>query len=322
MLYLNEKDISSINFNWNELINCIEEATDAINNNETVQPIKPYLRFNDMSNRIIAMPAYVGGNIQSSGIKWIASFPKNINFGIPRAHSVIVLNDIKTGEPEAIINTALISMFRTASVSGTLIKYFDKVRHLKDVNVGIIGWGPIGQTHYKMCKEILGEKIKKICIYDIKFKNNSNSEIENDEKLKVCDSWEEVYKDSDIFITCTVADKSYINLPPKKGSLILNVSLRDFKTDVYEQVKNSIIVDDWEEVCRENTDIENFSKEKGLLKEMTKSIVDVVCNNCLKDYKDSELIMFNPMGMAIYDVAIAKYFYKFSLENNIGYLDK
>lgn len=54
-------------------------------NNEFAQPIKPYLRYNNLKNRIIAMPAYAGGECDMAGIKWIASYPDNIN-QIGRAH--------------------------------------------------------------------------------------------------------------------------------------------------------------------------------------------------------------------------------------------
>jgi len=105
---------------------------------------------------------------------------------------------------------------------------------------------------------------------------------------------------------------------PKDGSLLLNVSLRDFKTSVYDYVKNGIIVDDWTEVCREKTDIEFLHLEKGLEEKDTKSIIDVVCSDCLKGYDSSQPIMFNPMGMGIFDIAIATYYYEKSIELGIG----
>ena len=67
---------------------------------------------------------------------------------------------------------------------------------------------------------------------------------------------------------------------PKAGSLQLNCSLRDYKTSILDHTK-AIIVDDWEEVCREKTDIEMMHMERGLQEKDTKSIVDVVCHNAM-----------------------------------------
>jgi ornithine cyclodeaminase len=57
--------------------------------------------------------------------------------------------------------------------------------------------------------------------------------------------------------------------------------------------------------------------QKGLNKEETKSIVDVICNNCTNDYSKDDVIMFNSMRMTVYDIAIAKYYVNKSIEMNI-----
>ena len=307
MLYFDNNIISKIGFTWEETIHEIEKAINCMYKNDWSQPIKPYLRYRNSDNRIIAMPAYVGGDINVAGIKWISSFPENIKKGIPRAHCIVVLNDSNTGVPISIFNASLISIIRTCSVSGLIINNYCK-RNCKNFYViGIIGWGPIGQYHYRMVKSLLGNKIKKIHIFDI---NQIDSIDIEDDRVEIVDCWEKAYEGADIFITCTVATKRYIDKCPKGGALLLNISLRDYKTSIYEVVKDTIIVDDWEEVCRENTDIENMYKECGLRREMTHNLQDVLYNDYLQYVKDNQPIMFNPMGMGIFDLAIANYFYQ------------
>lgn len=318
MLYLNEKNIDEIGIDWNEVITTIEDATKCLGDKDFSQPIKPYLRYRNLKNRIIAMPAFVGGKTNTAGIKWIASFPDNIKNSIPRAHSVVVLNNADTGIPEAIINTARLSMIRTAAITGSFIKAYEKVREVKNVKVGIIGWGPIGKHHFKMINSLLKDKISKIFLYDLKKIDINTVEESYRNKVEIVNCWQDAYTDADIFITCTVSDKPYINLPPKKGSLLLNISLRDFETNIYEHVKGNIIVDDWEEVCREKTDIEALHLEKGLQEEETKSIVDVICKGCLKDYSEYDTIMFNPMGMAVYDIAVGRYYVNKANDMKVG----
>jgi len=141
MLYLNENDILKIGIDWNKTIDSIKEAVRCYRDKDYSQPIKPYLRYRDLKNRIIAMPAFLGGNFNISGIKWIASFPKNIESGKPRANSIIILNNANTGEVISSINTSLISTIRTASVSGLVIKNYikagDKKVMLADGGKGI-----------------------------------------------------------------------------------------------------------------------------------------------------------------------------------------
>lgn len=308
MLFFDEGHIETIGVDWHKTVEVIKEAVGLIAENDYVQPIKPYLRYGDRQNRIIAMPAFAGGHINMAGIKWIASFPGNIKKGIPRAHSVVILNDADTGVPVAIICTALISIIRTASVSGLVLSCFDRHRSPDKLKIGIAGFGPIGQYHLKMCQAILGHKIERISIFDLR--PIDESLFEDNDTVEVVDCWEDAYLDADIFITCTVAGASYIDKKPKPGSLHLNVSLRDYKTDVYDWFKDSIIVDDWDEVCRERTDIEMMHLEKGLQKENTRSITDIVNNDCLNQYRAEWPVMFNPMGMAVFDIAIGTYYYR------------
>jgi N-[(2S)-2-amino-2-carboxyethyl]-L-glutamate dehydrogenase len=317
MRYLNEKDLLAIGLNWNDTIDAIEDAVVCLEKKDFAQPVKPYLRYRDPVNRIIAMPAFVGGKVNLAGIKWIASFPGNIDNSIPRAHAVVILNKAETGEPVSIINTALLSIIRTSSVSGLMIRYFLKARPLKHINLAIIGWGPIGQHHFQMATSVMGDKLNKIFLYDLRGIDKDAIDSPYKEKIIVVDSWQEAYTDTDIFITCTVSKAPYVDLPPKTGSLQLNCSLRDYKVDILDHTK-AIIVDDWEECCREKTDLEMMHLNKGLMKKDTKSIVDVVVHNCMADYPAEEAVMFNPMGMAIFDIATGKYYLEKAIEMGLG----
>lgn len=318
MLYLCENDIKEIGIDWNNTIRMIEDTVKCIQNNDFNQPIKPYLRYRDLKNRIIAMPAFVGGDINVSGIKWIASFPDNINIGKARANSVTILNNAETGEVISIINTTLLSIIRTASVSGLMMNYYHNIKRNKEFKLGILGWGPIGKYHFDMFNNLYHNNIEKIYLYDIKGIDPQTINKNVIDKVKIVDNWMDVYKNSDVLTTCTVADKPYIQGTPKTGSLLLNVSLRDYHVSIYDDVKNRIIVDDWEEVCRENTDIERMYKLKGLTKEETFSITDVVCKNVFESFQEEDVIMFNPMGMAVFDIAIGQYYFNKAKEKECG----
>jgi len=308
MLLLDELNIRQTGIDWEKTVSVMEEAVRCLAAKDFAQPIKPYLRYGDKKNRIIAMPAFVGGSVHMAGIKWIASFPDNISRGLPRAHSVVILNDADSGVPLAIINTALLSIIRTASVSGMMIRHFDRARRPGSIKVGISGFGPIGQYHLSMCRALLGDRVSAIGIYDVR--PISKPAGEENKIVRVAQSWEEIYDEADLFITATVADAPYIDRKPKPGSLHLNVSLRDYKTCIYEWFKEAIVIDDWEEVCRERTDVEMMHIEKGLQQEHTSSIIDVVMHRCLEKYAPSVPIMFNPMGMAVFDIALGNFYFQ------------
>jgi 2,3-diaminopropionate biosynthesis protein SbnB len=322
MLYLNKKDLEEIGIEWHELVEVIRKTSLILREQDFAQPIKPYLRYNDFKNRIIAMPAFIGGEINFAGIKWIASFPGNIKVNIPRAHSITILNDANTGKPLCTINTTLISGLRTAAVSGLILNEYLKINHSNDrqFTLGIVGLGPIGKLHLEMASTLLSGKIKAIKLHDVDPGTyNALHDLDDfiKDKIIFCKTWDEAYHDADIFITCTVSSKTYINKQPKIGSLHLNVSLRDYMPEFVHFV-NHIIVDDWDEVCRENTDVENMHKHYALAKKDTFSIIDVVCDDISSSWKESDIIMFNPMGMAVFDIAIGGFFYNEALKQDKG----
>lgn len=61
MLYLNDRDIREVGLDWPSLVESIETTVRILDSGDYAQPVKPYLRYKNPQNRIIAMPAYVGG---------------------------------------------------------------------------------------------------------------------------------------------------------------------------------------------------------------------------------------------------------------------
>ncbi len=315
MIYISRNDIETLGTNWHETTDVIVECIRTCDAGQFAQPLKPYLRYGDRKNRIIAMPAYLGGRFHIAGVKWIASFPDNVNIGKPRASSVVILNDGATGEVAAIVSGSNLSAIRTASVSGAIVKSYIGERKRDRYRIGIIGLGPIGRAHVSMCRAVMGCRADFV-VFDRK--RDSMEQFEKREDVTLADSWEEAYIGSDIVITCTVSESRYIALAPRPGALLLNVSLRDYTTDIFKDVAETIFVDDWDEVCRENTDVEQFHNLCGLKKDKARTLADIVLRKALHDCPLHAPIMVNPMGMAVFDVAIATYYVSLANEKAAG----
>ncbi|MGY0035017.1 hypothetical protein [Pedobacter sp. NJ-S-72] len=98
-----------------------------------------------------------------------------------------------------------------------------------------------------MILAILGDSIEQVFIHDINPIDITKISGAAYKNVIIARSWEECYIHADIFMTCTVSAAPYISIAPKKGSLQLNVSLRDYTAEMKDYM-DTIVVDNWEEV--------------------------------------------------------------------------
>lgn len=73
------------------ILESVQRAYQAHAHQQTIMPTDGYLRFpGKEKERIIAKVAYLGGDFELAGIKWIASFPGNIEHGMERASATLM----------------------------------------------------------------------------------------------------------------------------------------------------------------------------------------------------------------------------------------
>ncbi|MFF7976464.1 hypothetical protein [Streptomyces sp. NPDC007905] len=143
MLILRHSEVAQI-LDGRELDN-IRTVADAYRlhaQGDTTVPHSTFLRFpGQPRNRIIGLPAYRGGEQPAAGMKWIASFPANIERSIERASAAITLNSLETGRPEALLEGSLISAKRTAASAALAAELLTRDR--RPDGIALIGCGII-----------------------------------------------------------------------------------------------------------------------------------------------------------------------------------
>jgi len=119
-----------------QIVERVHLAYAAHHDQQIVIPASPFLRFpHYLRARIIPAPAYLGAPFDVAGLKWVASFPDNIQYNVPRASAVLVLNDPDTGYPYAVLEGSIISAARTAA-SAVLARSAAAKR--ASVNIGFV----------------------------------------------------------------------------------------------------------------------------------------------------------------------------------------
>lgn len=281
---------------------------------KTVLPHSIFLR-PDSQNRIIGLPATVGGDINVSGIKWVSSYPDNYLQGIPRASSMIILNDAQTGYPLCCINGTFINLLRTSCSAFLVAEKFFQEKTVK--SLGIVGTGAIASCFIDCIKYFGTISVNEIKVYDKKVQQ-SEKFIQEKKLLKasITNSVEQLIKECDAILFATTADEPYIfdTMPFKHNPLVLNISLRDLDAEIILQSNN--IVDDADHVNRENTSIHLAIKKSGDLTFINGSIAEYFQNKIQFDINKPTIL--SPFGLGILDVAIGKYIYDLALQQDKG----
>lgn len=318
-LVLRGKDVQGILEQKEELIiNLVSEAYVSHRVGESSLPFSVFLRFPDNErNRIIGLPAYLGGNVKYAGMKWISSFPGNIERGIERASAVLILNSVVNGHPEAILESSFISAKRTAASAALAAVNLHGKK--EEENIGFVGCGRINSEISMFLKKSF-PKMKKAYLYDIDNEraqafgeNFKDTEIE----VIVTSTVEEVFVQAPLVSFATTMGTPYVE--SLKGctneSTILNISLRDFSADTVLQCDN--IVDDVNHVCREKTSIHLAEMATGNRDFIRCPLADIVTGKEIHRV-EGKPVMYSPFGLGVLDLAVACYVLEEAKMNRIG----
>src|SRR3989338_3870782 len=120
-LIISSKDIRRI-LSIKDTLRIVEDAFRAHGNKKTQMPAKIYIKLHQYNGDLRAMPAFIEAT-KACGMKWVSVYPGNRQKGLPTTIATIILNDVKSGFPLAIMDGTYITKMRTAAAGATAAKY-------------------------------------------------------------------------------------------------------------------------------------------------------------------------------------------------------
>ena len=278
-------------------------------NGQASLPNSSFLRFAQNSrNRIIALPGYLGGDFDVAGIKWISSFPENIDKGIDRASALQVLNDMETGRPKAVFEASTISAKRTAASAALAAS---KLHKNQSPRIGLIGTGYINFEILNFLLHVFPDT-QEVLVNDTdparekQFVSIAEKAFED---FKICraDSQQALLQSCDLIVFATNVGTPFIHAADSflPCATILNVSLRDLGPQVILDSIN--VVDSFDHVCRENTSI-----HMAYMQCKSSDFVHAELHQLLQGTRslpedDNARIIFSPFGLGVLDLALAQF---------------
>lgn len=160
ILYLSRADVESVNLPMKEIIDLLEKAFKEKGNGKVEMPPKPGIH--TMPDAFIhAMPAYIPA-MRSAGIKWVSGYPENFKHGLPYITGLMILNDVETGVPYAVLDCTWITAMRTGAASALSAKYLARP---ESATAGILACGVQGRTNLEALMCLF--PVKRVYAYDV-----------------------------------------------------------------------------------------------------------------------------------------------------------
>lgn len=327
ILYLTKEDVvKSGGTSMPDVINDLENLYKIQDLGDYILPTKIVLKWpgehsEETRGRINAMPAYIGGNIDMAGIKWIGSAPQNpFKYNLPRASAIIILNDPVTMLPVAIMDGTVISAMRTGGVTGVCCKYLAPAESKR---VAVIGAGVQSKTQLLAITAAL-PTVKEIRVYDNHYERSAIFAEDMSTRLGIQVTAErereKCLDEADIYVTATTAPEPVLfGSDIKKGCYIAHIGGMEVDYDLIYKA-DKIVIDDWEISKHRLGDTLSVMAAENLIGDdrIYASVGDVVCGHKRGRENCDEIIYTSNVGLGTYDIAVAARIYKYALANGIG----
>jgi len=322
-----------------DIVRTVREALIQHANGASLLPAEGYLGWQTpqgFSARSIAMQGAVPTpSGMAYGLKMINASLGNVDQGLPRSQGFTVLFDPETARPLIIMEAAYISAMRTASVTiATALE--TGAPHYR--SLALLGCGTLAKAHLVLAERYL-EGLEEIRLYDvvparahvlaqaIADRVGSRWRIHVDENARDC------VGQADLVVPVTTVTEGYIAYDwLRPGCLIAHVSLDDLLPEVVERA-DTVFVDDWELVSHDRRRLFGRMFQQGVLAgpgdghgtvgEQPPHRVDATLGELFAGKVpgrrlDEDIVVSNPFGMAVLDVAVAAAVYQAAIDLGLG----
>jgi ornithine cyclodeaminase/alanine dehydrogenase len=161
LLYLSQADVEAVGLTMAEIIASLEIAFREKGEGRAEMPPKPGIHPGGGDNFIHAMPAYIPA-LKSAGVKWVSGFPENYKRGLPYITGLLILNDVETGLPLAVMDCIWITGMRTGAATAVAAKYLARP---ESAVVGVLGCGVQGRTNVEALNVLF--PLERVMAYDL-----------------------------------------------------------------------------------------------------------------------------------------------------------
>jgi ornithine cyclodeaminase len=189
-----------------------------------------------------ALPARVGGEVAAAGLKWTAHRPPTDD-GAPAILSMTIVNDLLSGRPVGIVESALLTAMRTAAVSALVLELAASTTLRR---VALFGAGTQARTHLRMLFEMF-PRLEEVFVWN---RTGAHAErmVEAERsrapwRLTVAPDIATALVGADAAITCTNADTPILGADAiVPGRIVLQIGYHEVSFDAIDRA-DAVLLD-------------------------------------------------------------------------------
>jgi ornithine cyclodeaminase len=253
--------------------------------------------------RFFAMPASIEDGQPIVGVKWVASFARNVSAGAERASAMLIVNDAATGQPLAIVDGTVISAKRTAAAAAVALRAL--AGSDAPTSVGFVGCGPINYEIFRFIAHLF--PLSEVFLTDLdpdraaRFAGRVQTDFPH--VTPTTSALDETLQRAGVVSIATNATVPHINSLPSRSFVVLHISLRDLAPEIIAASYN--VVDDVEHVCSARTSVHLAAQAAGHRDFIRGTIPDLL-NGTFRYQRPEVPTIVSPFGMAILDLAVLR----------------
>lgn len=288
----------------------VEEALRLHAKGEAIAPKKSSILWSDdldsdeRLGRVMAMPAYVGGDLDVVGMKWIPSVPDNAARGLPRGIGVVLLSDRETGLPIAVLDGTVVSAMRTGAIGGIAAR---ALANPGSSIATLLGAGVQARTQLMALERTLA--LEEVRVHDVvagRAAEFCERERRAGFRLAPVDDPAEACAGSAVVVAATMADAPFVQpewLEP--GSVFISISSLDPTLELIAAC-DVWVTDVWEHETGHHSRPFARALAAGVVaREQVVQLGDLLLGNVSGRTARDQRIFVSPVGVGIEDVAEA-----------------
>ncbi|MFW9975851.1 MAG: ornithine cyclodeaminase family protein [Candidatus Thorarchaeota archaeon] len=319
-IILTQSEVQSC-LSMNEAIKAVRMAYSAFAKGRVKMPNVQHLDVTQYNGEVDIKSGYVE-DFKLMGTKIASGFYDNQKKGLPPGIAVIVLLDLETSMPLAIMDGTHITAYRTGAAGAVAA---DLLARKNSENVGIVGAGTQGRMQLLALMELFD--IKAVKVWDIsrdiakRYQKQMSEELSIE--IDVVETPDAVVPDADILVTVTPSRKALVNVTSIHEGLHINAIGADGpgkqELDPHIMIHVSKIVVDSLEQCRKIGEIQH-ALSQGLIQEseIHAEIGEIINGEKVGRESDDEITLFDSTGLSAQDIGAAKIVYDAAKQKGFG----